>query len=113
MIANHPRAIDANKNVTRYEKIDHSQANMILQYGVEMLDTTLFLIFFSLQITKIWSFLYSLAKFHANPMLFSDGNSPEKEGGSVVASYVNGLTVLSINKIYKPRPVSIEIPALG
>ena len=31
-------------------------------------------------------------------MLFNDGNSPEKEGGSVSASYVNGLTVLSMNK---------------
>ena len=31
-------------------------------------------------------------------MLFSDSNSPEKEGGSVLASYVNGLTVLSMYK---------------
>ena len=46
--------------------------------------------------TKVWSFFYSLAKFHANPTLFRD--SLEKEGGSVLASYMNGLTVLSINK---------------
>ena len=84
--------------VTRYEKIDHSQANMILQYGVQYWTQHYFFIFFSLQITKVWSFLYSLAKFRANPSLFSDGNSPEKDGGSVLASYVNGLTVLSINK---------------
>ena len=47
---------------------------------------------------KVWSFLCSLEKFHANPMLLSDSNSPEKEGGSVLARYVKGLTVLSINK---------------
>ena len=45
--------------------------------------------------------------------LFSDCNSVEKEGGSVLASYVNGLTVLSIKKIYKPRSVSTVIPALS
>ena len=71
---------------------------MILQYGVQYLTQHYFFNFFSLQITKVWSFLYSLAKFHANPSLFSDGNSAEKDGGSVLASYVNGLTVLSINK---------------
>ena len=47
---------------------------------------------------KVWSFLYSVAKFHANPSLFSDGNSPEKKKGSVLASYMNGLTVLLITK---------------
>ena len=72
---------------------------MILQYGVQYLTQHYFFnFFFSLQITKVWPFLYSLAKFHANPSLFSDGNSAEKDGGSVLASYVNGLTVLSINK---------------
>ena len=71
---------------------------MILQYRVQYLTQQYFFIFFSLQITKVWSFLYSLAKFHANLTLFSDSNSPEKERGSVLASYVNGLTVLSINK---------------
>ena len=65
---------------------------------VSILDTTLFFQLFSLLITKVWSFLYSLAKFHTNPSLFSDGNSAEKDGSSVLASYVNGLTVLSINK---------------
>ena len=39
-----------------------------------------------------------ISKFHANLTLFSNSNSLEKEGGSVLASYVNGLTVLSINK---------------
>ena len=88
----------ATLNVTLYEKIDHSQANMILQYGVQYLTQHYFFNFFSLQITKVWSFLYSLARFHANPSLLSDGNSAEKDGGSVSASYVNELTVLSINK---------------
>ena len=46
---------------------------------------------------KVWSLLYSTTTFYANPSLFSDDNSAEK-GGSVLASYVNGLTVLSINK---------------
>ena len=76
--------------VIRYEKIDHSQANMILQYGVQYLYNIIFSIFLSLQIMKVWSFLYSLAKYRANPSLFSDGNSVEK-GGSVLASYVNRL----------------------
>ena len=58
----------------------------------------IFFLFFSLQITKVWFFLYSLATFHSNLTLFSDSNGPEKEGGSVLASYVNGLTVLSIIK---------------
>ena len=84
--------------VTRYEKTYHSQKNIILQYGVQYLAQRYFFIFFSLQITKVWSFLYSIAKFHATLTLFSDSNSPEKEGGSVLASYVNGLTVLSMNK---------------
>ena len=88
--------------MTRYEKTYHSQKNMnialILQYGFQYLAQRYFFIFFSLQITKVWSFLYSLAKFHANLTLFSDSNSPAKEGGSVLASYVNGLTVLSMNK---------------
>ena len=84
-------------NVTRYEKIDHSQANMILQYRVQYLTQHYFFSLFSLQNTKVWSFLYSLAKFHANPSLFSDGNSLEN-GSSILASYVNGLTVLLINK---------------
>ena len=66
---------------------------MILQYGVQYLTQ----FFLSLQITNVWSFLYSLAKLHENPSLFSEGNSAEK-GGSVLASYLNGLTVLSINK---------------
>ena len=39
-----------------------------------------------------------ISKFHANLTLFSDSNSPEKEGGSILAGYVNGLTALSINK---------------
>ena len=85
--------------MTRYEKTYHSQKNMILQYGVQYLtQLTIFFHFFSLQITKVWSFLYSLAKFHAHLTLFSDSNSLEKEGSSVLASYVNGLTVLSMNK---------------
>ena len=75
--------------MTRYEKIDHSQANMILQYEVQYFTQHYFFNFFSLQITKVWSFLYSLPKFHANPLLFSDGNSVEKDGGSVLATYVN------------------------
>ena len=82
--------------MTRYEKTYHSQTKYDFAVRGSILDTTIF--FFSLQITKVWSFLYSLAKFHANLTLFSDSNSPEKEGGSVLASYVNGLTVLSINK---------------
>ena len=81
-----------------YEKTYHSQINMILQYGVQYLTQRYFFNFFFLQITKVRSFLYSLAKFHANLTLFSNSNSPEKERGSVLASYVNGLTVLSMNK---------------
>ena len=71
---------------------------MILQYGVQYLTQHYFFNLISFQITKVWSFLYSLATSHANPLLFSNSNSAEKEGGSVLASYVNGLTVLSINK---------------
>ena len=84
--------------MTRYEKIDHSLVNRILQYWVQYLTQHYFFNYFSLQITKVWSFLYSLTKFHANSSLFSDGNSAKNDGGSVLASYVNGLTVLSINK---------------
>ena len=48
--------------VTRYEKINHSQANMILQYEVQCLHNIIFSIVFSLQITKVWSLLVLINK---------------------------------------------------
>ena len=81
-------------NVTRYEKIDHSQANMILQYGVQYLTQHYFFNFFFADYESM-VFPLLISKISS---LFSDGNSADKERGSVLASYVNGLTVLSINK---------------
>ena len=74
--------------VTRYEKTYHSKENMIFAVRGSILDTSLFFHFFFLYRLRMYG-LDSFAKFHANPTMFSDSNSPEKEEGSVLASYVN------------------------
>ena len=80
--------------MTRYEKIDHLQEDMILQDGV-LKSPSLFSI--SGHVMKVWSFLCSFINFHRNTMLFNYCNDREKEGTTVLASYVHGLTVLSIS----------------
>ena len=47
---------------------------------------------------KVWSFVYPFISFHRNTRLFSTCTAREKEWRSVLASYVNGLIVLSLNQ---------------
>ena len=61
-------------------------------------NTQLNIIFSSLDILKVWSFACPFIKYNCNTSLFSACTAWEKEWRSVIAGYVNGLTLLSINQ---------------
>ena len=54
-------------------------------------------IFLPFDILKVWSFVYPVIKFQRDTRLFSACTIREKEWRSLLASYMNGLTVLSID----------------
>ena len=85
-------------HVTRYGKTT-TRKKVWFYSGGSILDSTFFFpFFFSFDIPKVWSFAYPFVKVHHDTRLFSVCTAREKEWRSVLAGYVNGLTVLSINK---------------
>ena len=65
--------------------------------GGSILNSTFIFGFFSFDILKVWSFAYPVIKFQRDTRLFSACTDREKEWRSFLASYVNGLTALSID----------------